>query len=148
VFWAVISDQQEKPAGTLLFDFFHSHAGFDVPLSPKIYTLEETERDRIVAHVKQIKTADSDPQHHKLQPLGNPAVFLMQHKEYFCNQSNHTFVMYKTTNILHKGENHENFRNIINTPVFCHACSAKNAEKTCGGSRICEYWRVGGTAFF
>ncbi|MCY8348984.1 DUF6022 family protein [Bacillus haynesii] len=55
VFWVVISDQQKKHAGTLLFDFYHSHAGFDVPLSPQIYTLEETERDRIVAHMKQIK---------------------------------------------------------------------------------------------
>ena len=49
--------------------------------------------------------------------------------------------MYKTTNILHKGENYENFRNIINDSIFCHAVSAKNAEKACGGSRICEYWR-------
>ncbi|MFC8149901.1 DUF6022 family protein [Bacillus paralicheniformis] len=55
VFWAVISDQQQQPAGTLLFDFFHSHAGFDVPLPPQIYILEETERARIVAYVKQIK---------------------------------------------------------------------------------------------
>lgn len=55
VFWAVIGDQQQKPIGTLLFDFFHSHAGFDVPLAPQIYTLEETARDRIVAAVKQIK---------------------------------------------------------------------------------------------
>lgn len=52
--------------------------------------------------------------------------------------------MYKT-NILHKGETHENFRS-VDTPVFCHAVSAKNAGKACGGSRICEYWRVGGLA--
>lgn len=51
--------------------------------------------------------------------------------------------MYKT-HILHKGENHENFRNIINSAVFCHAVSAKNAEKACGSSRLLRalaYWR-------
>ena len=35
--------------------------------------------------------------------------------------------MYKT-NILHKGETHENFRS-VDTPVFCHAVSAKMPGK-------------------
>ncbi|MFN2744302.1 MULTISPECIES: DUF6022 family protein [Bacillus] len=55
VFWTVIGDQQQHPVGTLLFDFYHSHAGFDVPLAPKIDTLEETAREPIVAAIKQIK---------------------------------------------------------------------------------------------
>ncbi|MCY8026596.1 DUF6022 family protein [Bacillus sonorensis] len=55
VFWVVIADQQKHPVGTMLFDFYHSHAGFDVPHAPQIYTLEDTERGLIVAAVKQIK---------------------------------------------------------------------------------------------
>ncbi len=55
--------------------------------------------------------------------------------------------MYKTTNILHKGENHENFRNIINTPVFCHAVSAKMPRKLAAAAGFASIGVLAGQLF-
>lgn len=59
-------------------------------------------------------------------------------------------LMYKTTNSLYKGGimTTFDFRDIINSSFFCHAVSGGNTEKACGGSRICNYWRIGRSAFF
>ncbi|UOY86707.1 DUF6022 family protein [Bacillus glycinifermentans] len=55
VFWIVVRDRQNNPIGTLLFDFFHSHTGFNVPKAPKISVIRETERGNIVEAVKRMK---------------------------------------------------------------------------------------------
>ncbi|MCJ8014934.1 DUF6022 family protein [Paenibacillus sp. KQZ6P-2] len=53
IFWMVIKNHQDKPIGTLVMEFSHSHIQFDIPDRPKIFTFEETERKEIVSHIMQ-----------------------------------------------------------------------------------------------
>lgn len=58
VFWIVVKDQQKKPIGTLLFDFFHSHIHFEVPSAPQIFALEETSKENIILAIRRMKEGD------------------------------------------------------------------------------------------
>ncbi|MCZ8519790.1 MULTISPECIES: DUF6022 family protein [Paenibacillus] len=58
VFWITIREEaQQEPAGTLLLDFYHSHAGFDVPAAPEITAIPAVDRREIIAAVRRMKEA-------------------------------------------------------------------------------------------
>jgi hypothetical protein len=55
VFWNVVKNAKKNPIGTLLTDIRHSHHKFDIPLAPQIYVLKETNKEKIIAGIKQMK---------------------------------------------------------------------------------------------
>ncbi|MGF7031305.1 hypothetical protein J2T17_002211 [Paenibacillus mucilaginosus] len=56
VFWIPVREEgRSEPVGTLLLDFFHSHAGFEVPEGPRITAIPAANRREIVAAVREWK---------------------------------------------------------------------------------------------
>ncbi|PYI52060.1 DUF6022 family protein [Paenibacillus flagellatus] len=47
--WYVVKDGEGAPIGTMVLQVYHSHRAFHVPRAPRLFALEETERERIVA---------------------------------------------------------------------------------------------------
>jgi hypothetical protein len=46
--WYVIKRADGASIGTLVLQVFHSHTQFNVPLAPRIFALEETEKEEII----------------------------------------------------------------------------------------------------
>ncbi|WP_217560561.1 DUF6022 family protein [Paenibacillus sp. GbtcB18] len=59
IFWNVIRDRQDNPAGTLLTEIPHSHLKFDIPSAPVVYVLPEFLKEKIVQGVRGIKELTS-----------------------------------------------------------------------------------------
>ncbi|GGF91061.1 hypothetical protein GCM10010912_40140 [Paenibacillus albidus] len=56
IFWNVVrSKKSQQPVGTLLTEIPHSHLKFEIPTAPVIYSLRESEREKIVQGVRRIK---------------------------------------------------------------------------------------------
>ncbi|MGG3453754.1 hypothetical protein D3C81_1050090 [compost metagenome] len=55
IFWNVIHRKGTLPLGTLLTEIPHSHLKFDIPETPKLYTLRESIKDRILHGIRHIK---------------------------------------------------------------------------------------------
>ncbi|WP_240041273.1 DUF6022 family protein [Paenibacillus ginsengarvi] len=53
MFWMVLQNHENKPIGTLVMEFSHSHIQFDIPNRPKIFAFEETERKEILSRITQ-----------------------------------------------------------------------------------------------
>jgi hypothetical protein len=54
--WYVIKQNDETPIGTLVFQLYHSHTRFHLPKAPHIFSLEETERDKIMDMLSHAST--------------------------------------------------------------------------------------------
>ncbi|MCR8842421.1 DUF6022 family protein [Paenibacillus sp. SC116] len=59
IFWSVVRDESGQPMGTLLTEIPHSHLKFDIPSAPVIYSIEVSDKERIVQEMRRIKDAGS-----------------------------------------------------------------------------------------
>ncbi|MDD9269013.1 DUF6022 family protein [Paenibacillus sp. GCM10023248] len=51
IFWIVLNNRHNRPIGTLVLSFAHSHLEFNVPEQPKFEAFAETERRAIVSAI-------------------------------------------------------------------------------------------------
>ncbi|RAL26903.1 DUF6022 family protein [Thermoflavimicrobium daqui] len=53
--WSVVKDQENNPIGTFIIELFHSHTQFAIPSMPRVFVLEEIERENIIKAIRRIK---------------------------------------------------------------------------------------------
>jgi hypothetical protein len=55
VFWIVLANQHDEHVGSLLLEIHHSHERFHLPAPPRIRICQETIREKITAHIRQLQ---------------------------------------------------------------------------------------------